>query len=148
MPGSEIPEKTYEKHWGTVMENQLPVHMVLERQGEPVNAQTWLCKEGLRYGVLSVLLYCAAFFGKLLDYYLQVQSLYFKKCFGKWRKSERAVSHAEYFTMRKFELCLTSPERQMKDSLTIQVLFTLTWSFSCRFPEQQTYQCCDHGNYR
>lgn len=95
--------------------------MLLERQGEPVDAQTWLCKEELGYGGLHVLLYCAALFGKLLGYYLQVQSPYFKKCFGKWRMSERAYSNAKCFMMREFELSLTSPERQMKDSLTIQV---------------------------
>lgn len=35
--------------------------------------------------------------------------------------SERAYSNAKCFMMREFELSLTSPERQMKDSLTIQV---------------------------
>lgn len=83
----------------------------MKRQGEPVDVQTWLCKEELAYGGLHVLLYCAALFGKLLGYSLQVQSLYFKKCFGKWRKSERADSNAKYFMMRESELSLTSPER-------------------------------------
>lgn len=53
--------------------------VLLERQGEPVDVQTWLCQKELGYGVLHVLLYCAPFFGKLLGCCLQVQSLYFKK---------------------------------------------------------------------
>lgn len=93
------------------MENQLHEHVLLERQGGPVDVQTWLWKEELGYGGLHVLLYFAALFGKLLGFYLQVQSLYSKKCFGKWRKSERADSSAEYFMMREFELSLTSPNR-------------------------------------
>lgn len=64
-----------EKHWKTVVENQLHVHsmmLLLEGQAEPVDTQAWHCKVDWGYGVLHFLLCGAALFRQLLAYYLWI----------------------------------------------------------------------------